>query len=97
MEGHKPVEGVQIEAEVDGETFRTATDKDGRFVFRLIQPARFEVRAIAPEKSTFFTHSRDAKFFLIDERTVQQFEGKLEKGGCAYFEFNLLIDRGKRQ
>jgi carboxypeptidase family protein len=97
LEWHNPLKGVQIEVEGSGKKYRTATDDAGRFAFKLIEPGKYRLRAIGPEKSGFTTLRRDGKFFERNGRPVLEFEEEVYKGGCAYVEFNLYIDRGKKQ
>lgn len=93
MESHEPVEGIQIEAEGGGRKYNTATDREGRFVFRLTEPGKYKVRAAGPEKSGFLTHRQDGRWSEIRGRPVLEFEEEVPRGGCAYVEFRLFTDR----
>lgn len=97
LEGYEPVEGIRIEAESRGRSYDTVTDHDGKFTFRLTEPGKYKVRAVGPEKSGFLTRRMDGKWFTLKGRPVLEFEEQVEGGGCAYVEFNLFIDRVRRQ
>jgi hypothetical protein len=91
-----PFKGIKIEAEVDGKIYRTVTDQEGRFVFQVVKPGKYKVRAIGLENSDFLTYRRDANWFLRKGRAVLEFEEQVEEGSCVYIEFRLAVAPGKQ-
>jgi hypothetical protein len=96
IESYKPLEGIQIEAEGDGKKYSTVTDKEGRFIFKSIEPGKYKVRAVGPENSGFLTYRRDGRWSERKGRPVLEFEEEVQRGGCAYVEFRLYIDRRRK-
>jgi hypothetical protein len=88
-----PFKGIQIEAQGGGKTYRTVTNAEGRFVFRVAEAGKYRVRAIGLKNSDFLTYRMDANWHLRKGRPVLELEEQVENGGCVYVELRLAVDR----
>ena len=82
----KPMGGVEVLMQSEGQSYRTTTDKEGNYSFALKPGGEFKVSMVFPFRA--LEGDQAAVEYLSEEpaRTVLGYSGTLQAGQCHYIE-----------
>ena len=83
-------EGIRIEIIGNGSTFRTATDKDGRFQLVPAKPGAYLIRGLFPPRSDLSGWRMPKRFEMTKRFLIVEFEEEVEAGHCTYLQFQMI-------